>query len=563
MKEYILFLCILFMPLFCLPQNLLRGKVIDAKSETAIQGATLKFKNNFFLSDERGEFSIEFNPTGKTSLIINHVAYKEQIVTIDSLLYVVIKLEHFENTLPKVEVSKQADDIIAKVIKNIPINYPQNPFIQDFALIMRHNTEEKGRNAFFYGKINSVIRTNYTGYLKSSMLPNVYLVSNQINRKVSTKNLLDTTKYYNNWYQPAVFDIVYLRSLFLNSNERKHYQFYLSRKLMWNNRLTYNIEFNHKNDQSLQGEVYIDSITYAIVFANYTRTNIRQLFFRTIKKATYTVSYKLIGNKWFLDEASRDAGYALREKTTLNQTHKAYKSVFIDTLNNTTTNGLMLIDQWADVYNISTNNGDSAFVNYKHHFEVLEAKLQKPSLFDDSLNKEKRESGITKQFNKIGKYLGSDRVSIGFNLTRGQLSFAGFQNAISKQVSNSSEYLIGSDFSFAFYKNWALHFRTGGNLGIGGVNFYQNIVGASTKIKKQKFTLQPIVGFCINTISDNPSAIVAKSNGWILGFSFYPKRKRLLNPYLSTLFYNEIYNNNSLIEIGNRKIQFSLGISMR
>lgn len=551
------------MPLFCLPQNLLRGKVIDAKSETAIQGATLKFKNNFFLSDERGEFSIEFNPTGKTSLIINHVAYKEQIVTIDSLLYVVIKLEHFENTLPKVEVSKEADDIIAKVIKNIPINYPQNPFIQDFALIMRHNTEEKGRNAFFYGKINSVIRTNYNGYLKSSMLPNVYLVSNQISRTVSTKNLLDTTKYYNNWYQPAVLDIVYLRSLFLNSNERKHYQFYLSRKLMWNNRLTYNIEFNHKNDQSLQGEVYIDSITYAIVFANYTRTNIRQLFFRTIKKATYTVSYKLLRNKWFLDEASRDAGYALREKTTLNESYKAYKSVFIDTLNNTSTNGLMFIDNWADAYNISKNNGDSAFINHQQQFEVLEAKIQTPPLFYDSLNKEKKESEITKQFNKIGKYLSSDRVGIGFSLTRGQISFAGLQNAISRQVSNSSEYLIGSDFSFAFYKNWALHFRTGGNLGIGGVNFYQNIVGASTKIKKQKFTLQPIVGFCKNTISDNPSAIVAKSNGWILGFSFYPKRKRLLNPYLSTLFYNEIYNNNSLIEIGNRKIQFSLGLSMR
>jgi hypothetical protein len=428
---------------------------------------------------------------------------------------------------------------------------------------MRYKVEEEERNAFFYGKINAVIRTSYTGYFKSSMVPNVYLVSNHVSRTVPTRDLLDTTKYIYNWYQPSVLDIVHSRSFFLNGNERKHYHFYLAGKLMWNNRWTYNIEFSHNNDPGLQGTIYIDSATYAIVYAKYTRSNIRQLFFRTIEKATYTVSYKLIGNKWFLDEAAREANYVLRQKTTLNESHKAYKSVFIDTLNETSTKDLMLIDQLADVYTISTKNGDSVLVNYQQQFEALEAESKINALLADSLNTKKKESGITKEINKIGKYLGSDKVGIGFNLSRGPLSFAGTQNAVSKQVSNSSEYLMGTDFSFAFYKNWALHLRTGGNFGIGGVHFYQNIVGASTKIKAQKFTLQPIVGFCRNTIGDKPSAIVANSNGWILGFSIYPKRKKLLNPYLSTLFYNETYNNKSPIEIENRNFQFSLGISIK
>ena len=137
------------------------------------------------------------------------------------------------------------------------------------------------------------------------------------------------------------------------------------------------------------------------------------------------------------------------------------------------------------------------------------------------------------------------------------------QNAISKQVSNSSEYLIGSDFSFAFYKSWAFHLRTGSNFGLGGINFAQNIIGTSTKFKAQKISLQPMLGFCRNTISDKPSGIVEKSNGWVIGFSIYPKRKRLLTPYFSTLFYKETYNNNAPIEIENRNFQFSLGISFR
>jgi hypothetical protein len=223
----------------------------------------------------------------------------------------------------------------------------------------------------------------------------------------------------------------------------------------------------------------------------------------------------------------------------------------------------MLIDQWADVYTIRAKNGDSAILNYNQQFESLETEVQMTPLFADSLNTQKKESGITKEINKIGKYLGSDRVGIGFILTRGQLAFAGLQNSISKNVGSASEYLIGGDFSFAFYKNWAFHLRTGNNYGIGGINFDQNVIGTSTKIKAQKFSLQPMLGFCRNTISDKPSGIVEKSNGLVVGFSIYPKRTRLITPYFSTLFYKETYNNDAPIEIENRKFQFSLGISFR
>lgn len=164
MRRYIFLLCIFFTPVFGFAQNILRGKVIDAKTGEAIQGATIKLVNNFYLSDGKGEFSIEFHSTNKPRLVINHIAYKQQTVTIDSFRYVVIKMEQFESSLSEVVVSKQADDIITKAIKNIPRNYPQESYIQDFAHIMRHKMEEKERNAFFYGKINSVIRASYTVY---------------------------------------------------------------------------------------------------------------------------------------------------------------------------------------------------------------------------------------------------------------------------------------------------------------------------------------------------------------------------------------------------------------
>jgi hypothetical protein len=69
MRRYIVLLCIFFTPVFSFAQNILRGKVIDAKTGEAIQGATLKLKNNSCISNAKGEFSIEFFPITETSLV--------------------------------------------------------------------------------------------------------------------------------------------------------------------------------------------------------------------------------------------------------------------------------------------------------------------------------------------------------------------------------------------------------------------------------------------------------------------------------------------------------------
>jgi hypothetical protein len=563
MKSLVLLLVLFILPFLCLTQTIIRVKIIDAKTETAIQGVSIILKENIYLTNAKGEAILKKNSNKKVSVVLNHIGYKSQTITIDTTDNVVVKMEQFSNTLPEVVIGTQTTSIIELAIKNIKLNYPQKPFVQDFAIVMLHNTEEKERMAYQYGKINGVIRVRNTPYFKNASIPNGFLINNQISRSLSETNLSDTTRYYNNWYQPSILDIVHSRSLFLDKSRIKEYQFLLTEKIIWNNRLVYNIEFNHKTNKTLQGSVYIDSATYAIVFAKYTNTDIRQLFFRTIEKATYSVSYKLFANKWYMDEATRDANYKLRAKTTLNDGFKAFKTVLIDTLNESPTKNFLLIDQWADVYTLNAKSTDTSVDKYKPYFDSIENEVQHTQLKEDSLIAKKQISGFTKLINNIGKYVASNKVRIGLILTRGQFAFAGLQNQISKYINGSSEYLFGNQLTFSFYKQWVLYLQNCSNYGIGGVNFSQNIVGISTKINAKKFSIQPIVGYSRNIFTDKEKKVLARLNGWVGGFTIFPKRKTRLTPFFSILYYKDTNINKASLLIDNRNFLISLGILLK
>lgn len=563
MKSAIFLFFTMFNPFFCIGQHILKGKVIDAKTEQPVRSAVIKLKNNYCLSNEKGEFSIDCNTATKSNLIITHVSYNQQQVNIDSIYFLIIKLTKSENSLPEVVVSSQAEDIITKSIKNIPLNYAQHPFVQDFAVIMRHKMEEEKRNAFFYGSINALVRAKYSGYKKNTSSPEVYLMNNTISRYVSTNSLLDTTRYCPNWYQPNVHDIVHKRALFLSNPDKKLYQYYLSDKLLYNNRKSYKIEFSHKKDTSLKGYIYIDSATYAIVFISYTKTNVKQLLFRTIKKNTNTITYKLIGSKWYVDEATKENHYALRGQTTLSYGYSGFKSILIDTLLEATTNNLLLIDHWADVYTVFSKNTTLPIVTYQPQFNNLEAKAIENSQLADTQKNKLPESKTTGLINKIGKYFSSSKVGITFFVAKGTLSFAGEQNYISKRISNISEYIFGNSISLAFYRTWAFHIISASNYGLGGVNYAQNLIGTSIKIENPKLTIQPIVGFSRNTITDKQTNIFATSNGLMTGFNIYPKRRTRFVPHLSAYYYKEFYNNNAPIQVQNKGFQIAIGVLLK
>jgi len=563
--KFLFFLMIyLHITTFGFSQNLISGRVIDKGKKNILPKASIKYNSSFLLTNASGEFSIKKSLLKTLILEVSHIGYYPQKIKVESDTFLLIQLEPLINQLADFVVSTEGNSIIKKVIKRIYLNYPQRPFIQDFLILQNHLTEEKDRGACFYGKIESMVRVNTTPYLNYSVLPTVYLIANKISREESEIKLMDTTKYHDGWYQPSKLDIVHTRSFFLDKTQTKNYQFQLVDKRLYNNRKIYNISFFHKKDTSLQGFIYVDSATYAITFASFNVNNIKRLLFRTILNSENTVSYQLFGDKWYLDEACRNTDYKLSGTTTLNKGFKAIKSILIDTMNELELKHSNLIDQWADVYSFKSDDGYSFSQTFKEYFDSLHGILKQSLNIQNGTSIQTRRISQSNLFtDKILKYLVSEKVNIGFSLTKGPKFFSGIQNSISRVINSASEYSVGSNMSFSFYKKLSFYFFNANNLGVSGLNYSQNLFGITTEFSSNLISIKPIIGYNRITISDKSINLFDKSSGWVWGGIVKPKRKHLINPFFSFLIFNELYKNKTDLTVKNYKVMFSVGLFIK
>ncbi|MHC1780881.1 MAG: hypothetical protein AB9922_11660 [Bacteroidales bacterium] len=111
----------------------------------------------------------------------------------------------------------------------------------------------------------------------------------------------------------------------------ENFDFIYKKREKLNGRETYIIDFKQKpgvNSSLFSGEIYIDSLSYAIVKVNYcmevkNREWAYARFFKSIPKnskismvsANYKVAYKEHNNRWYLDYSSSDISFNILNKT--------------------------------------------------------------------------------------------------------------------------------------------------------------------------------------------------------------------------------------------------------
>ena len=277
----------------------IQGKIIDGKSKFALAGVSVTVGALGTSTDKQGNFRIE----AELPVLINKgirfscVGYtKQRLLYQPNHFY---EVELFENTTALKEVViGDVDNIIRKACKNIGKNYPEKP-----TLITGILRDQITRNRSDYFKSDAIIKAYVPPYL-SNEKTSVMMVQNKID-SIKDKSLryLRTVGEYN---IVAYYDVAHNKPLISGLSKMRKYDYTLAGKQLYKNHKVYVINVTLKDTDKVNNQIdailYIDTATYAFVAANITRYNVIRIGFVKTAKANYTVDYREIAQKWYLDE---------------------------------------------------------------------------------------------------------------------------------------------------------------------------------------------------------------------------------------------------------------------
>lgn len=128
----------LIFPVLLYSQASIQGKIVDSESKQAVPFATIKLKNNSIgvVSNVEGDFQIPASyKLLQDSLVISCIGYSNTVLDMNQLLdnqLNIIQLQPSVYQLNEAVVSAKGKLSVYKILrmalKNIPLNYPQQPF---------------------------------------------------------------------------------------------------------------------------------------------------------------------------------------------------------------------------------------------------------------------------------------------------------------------------------------------------------------------------------------------------------------------------------------------------
>lgn len=245
-------------------QHIVKGTVSD-KAGIPIQYAYISTKANKkmgVVSNEAGYFQISTNGNLDDSLFVTHIGFNSTSSFLNQKKsFYEIKLEYKDIMLNGVSITVfKQDDLIKRIKKNIPINYPNFNSVQEAYF----NYEVKNENlllGYFDGNLNLDIQSygNMKSHLKQRLL-NVNL------------NVNNFKKISNFYYTSAGQILSYIFPLNLPFLMEDADYKYTIEKFENNTLPYYKVYFEPRNEQKkwvYSGEFFVDAGNYAITEAKF------------------------------------------------------------------------------------------------------------------------------------------------------------------------------------------------------------------------------------------------------------------------------------------------------
>ena len=128
MKKIVLFFILCLPGLNGFSQNFISGKIIDSKTQEAIENVYVQNRNikeNAMLSQEDGSFSIEGDSLNTVDL--HRIGYLSTSFVYDGSQDIVVEMEQSDYQLQEVVISfEEANDLVKKAFFNLMVNYSKH-----------------------------------------------------------------------------------------------------------------------------------------------------------------------------------------------------------------------------------------------------------------------------------------------------------------------------------------------------------------------------------------------------------------------------------------------------
>lgn len=546
-------------------QNLIiEGKIIDFNTNKPIDRATIMGINNGTITDIEGNFKIVVNKVDfiQKGIIISCVGYEPIYVKKTEKLNQVYKLIPKQISLQEIRFIDPGLSIIKKAIAKISENYPQKNYLIEGFLRIYHLSTDSLKQKTFY-KNDAIIKIEHPAYDSKNLPIKTMLLKNKYENGNTFEISDDTMRRVNGYLIVNDGDLVYKRKGFLNINNLKNFDFNLLDDKIYNNRLTYLIRYKEKRKNGEYGIIYIDVKTYGIVKINNQKFDIYKFPMAKIDYESIKVEYKLINNKWQLDDLKINLGG--KYNNFFYSTLKEYKTISIDSTTDFVIPYKKLIQNLSETISLNEILSLTDLPSFTKLVDSLETnsyitRLDLPDI--KAINTE------TKKVDYAHKFLNyySKNLKLQFQIGKLPYTLFGFQPVVNQNINSINEYTFYSNAQLRIYK--PIYFEWGNyrNFGVGGLN--SNISSYSLDYdfffnkKGHPIFLTPSIGYSVTNITKRKENFYNQKNIF-LGLNIAYERSHLLSYVFSLKYFEPLNASNKGLNINQYRLLPSIGIQLK
>jgi hypothetical protein len=471
------------------------GKVTDKLSRTGLQGVTVKAEDKQTVTGKNGEFKLlaDAEKIKKSGLTFSSVGYlRKKVLYAENGIYLV-QLEASAADLSEVTITAGAETIIEKAIRKIPVNYPASAFMMN-GILRTHHVNKDSLKTYEYFQNDAVLKIYHPSYAKKNDGAQVAVVQNRY-KLFKAEKQRSIAVFWLDAYQIPGKDFVFVRADFVVRSKMKNFEYTLNGETVKDGRKVFIVDFNSKKNGTA-GTLYIDKVTYAFTAAKYERQLGSLMQNSRVNKRE--MSFKQIGNKWYLDRFSVSSQYTGKGYNYMAD----YQTVSVDTVNVATIPAKDQIKPYTDDVDIRQPGSDSTWKTYQPIFDqaqkdsIITYVAPPEGFIDQSQIAEKTKPGLLKS---VLGYLIKDNMRYKLRFSRLPLDFAANQPALGKNISSSSVYAVGTSFQFRLYKGLFIEYHNADNYGLGGIRNkiteYNLTYNFEMNKHHQLITISPVLGY--------------------------------------------------------------------
>lgn len=307
-----------------------RGKVIDLDEKEALPYSSISVieRNIGTISNIDGEFELKIpDKLIDDTVVISCLGYKQYRFPVNKITdnEVNIFLQPTSIQLKEIKVSViNPQDILARIISKIPLNYPLDPKIM--TAFYREVLQQDNN---YIDVAEAVLEIRKASYNNSFSEDKVKYLKGRKSLNVKSYQYVDF-KIQGGPYYITKLDVVKTLDSFLDPEFRDSYKYFLEEIIEYDNRDTYVIRFKPKEKIDYPcylGKLYVDMSSFALVHAEFelSRSGLKLAHKSLIKKkpkdfsvrpiqVNYKVSYRRSEGLWHLSNAQASIDFRVKSK---------------------------------------------------------------------------------------------------------------------------------------------------------------------------------------------------------------------------------------------------------